>query len=547
MPAASPNGLIGSIPLTARSVLEVGCGEGQLLALYRSFNPAARLCGIELDPALAARAADHLDHAGNDAPPDESFDCIIYQDLFGYAQAAGVNPWALIRTHLARLTPDGVILLRTANPGHWRHIEQLLRGTSEGAPVGPSPQIVHDVLTAAGLIVCDVRAEDADTREARTFAAALSPGLTAIGVDPDAFQNRAAASRHVWRLLRTARPRLTIAGNMMAPVGGVSHVRVLQPLAALATDPSVTVAVTDRIGGTSPADGEARIFILHRPSLSGPEGMATLRMLMDAGWLVVTEFDDHPDYLRVMRAGERLSFQGVHAIQTTNENLAAVLRTRNPEVGVFPNAIPALPEARNFADPRAITFFFGALNRDEDWHPLISVINEVATMAGGRLRFQVVHDAGFFDALTTPHKAFTPLCDYETYMDLLGRCEIAFMPLADNGFNRAKSDLKFIEAAACRVAPLASHVVYGASIDDGRTGLLFHDATELRARLLRLVAMPELARDIGDAARAHVAAHRMLAYQTGRRIAWYRSLWERRDALTAALRARLAVPERTAG
>jgi glycosyltransferase involved in cell wall biosynthesis len=113
------------------------------------------------------------------------------------------------------------------------------------------------------------------------------------------------------------------------------------------------------------------------------------------------------------------------------------------------------------------------------------------------------------------------------------------MPLSDTPFNRAKSDLKFIEAASCRVAPLASTVVYSDSIEDGRTGLLFRDPAEFKTRLLRLLAMPDLARDLGDAGRRHVADHRMLAYQVAPRIAWYRSLWARREALTRALQARM--------
>jgi hypothetical protein len=123
---------------------------------------------------------------------------------------------------------------------------------------------------------------------------------------------------------------------------------------------------------------------------------------------------------------------------------------------------------------------------------------------------------------------------------LLGQSEISFMPLGDTWFNRAKSDLKFIEAGACRVASLASHVVYGASIEDGRTGLLFRDAEDLRARLLRLIAMPAMARGLGDAARSYVSAERMLAYQVAPRIAWYRSLWERREELERARQARMA-------
>ena len=73
-------------------------------------------------------------------------------------------------------------------------------------------------------------------------------------------------------------------------------------------------------------------------------------------------------------------------------------------------------------------------------------INAVAAKAGDRLRFQIVHDQDFFAALNSPHKAFTPTCDYDTYLQLLGASEVSFMPLSDTPFNRAKSDLKFIEA-----------------------------------------------------------------------------------------------------
>jgi glycosyltransferase involved in cell wall biosynthesis len=173
-------------------------------------------------------------------------------------------------------------------------------------------------------------------------------------------------------------------------------------------------------------------------------------------------------------------------------------------------------------------------------------INATAARAGKRLRFQVVHDQQFFDALETPHKAFTPTCDYDTYLRLLGGSEISFMPLSDTPFNRAKSDLKFIEAGACRVATLASSVVYGDSVEDGRTGLLFRDATQLYARLQRLISDPDAARALGDNARAYVTAERMLAYQVAPRIGWYRSLWRRRDVLIAAREARMAAGMRTA-
>ena len=79
------------------------------------------------------------------------------------------------------------------------------------------------------------------------------------------------------------------------------------------------------------------------------------------------------------------------------------------------------------------------------------MINAVAAEAGDRLKFQVVHDQSFFAALDTQHKTFTPTCDYDTYLRILGKSEVCFMPLGDTAFNRAKSDLKFIEAEQCRI------------------------------------------------------------------------------------------------
>ncbi len=66
------------------------------------------------------------------------------------------------------------------------------------------------------------------------------------------------------------------------------------------------------------------------------------------------------------------------------------------------------------------------------------------------------------------------------------------MPLDDTPFNRAKSDLKFIEAGACRVASLASYVVYRDSIAHGETGLIFNDPDEFHRHFLRLTAIPIL-------------------------------------------------------
>ncbi len=548
------------IPLWARTILDVGGGSGSLTAAYRAMNPTARL--LVMDTAPDASTSSRLDEIATIDVQAESLpfevrggiDCIIYDGILERLR----DPWGLLRRHAEALSPDGMMLIRVPNMEHWSVADRLLCGTWSAAPSEPEHEpyrlwftldAMRRALLEAGLVLCDVMRHDAAAGQGTSsrFIDAILPALSALGVDPDDYIRRASPTHLVWRLRKEKRRRMHISGNMLAPVGGVSHVRVVHPLQAIGTDPLISVNVTDKVAVTPAAtDDAARIFILHRPALTGRHGPDMLRGLIRAGYLVVTEFDDHPDFFQMMQLGGEVSFRGVHAVQTSTPALAEVLRKYNPEIAVFPNAVWSLPPPRNFADPSTITCFFGALNREEDWRPLLPAINAVASKAGERLRFQVVHDQQFFQALESPHKSFTPTCDYATYMQLLGNSEISFMPLADTPFNRAKSDLKFIEAGSRRVAALASTVVYGDSVEDGRTGLLFRDASELHSRLLRLVAMPDLACSLADAAREYVLRERMLAYQVAPRIAWYRSLWERRDLLAAALQARMNEMRQTA-
>ena len=542
--------LLLRIPLSARTILEVGDRIGPLAAAYRPMNPKARLLGLATDPAAAARAAPHM-HQVVTADPErdplpfdlpDGIDCIIYDDILQHLR----DPWTLIRVQTEALNADGVVLIAVPNLDHFRHAERLLRGAwpdsddrTDTPPRGFSLEAMRRHLERLGLTTCDVATRDPDAAAAARFAASLALGLEALGVDPREYAQRAAPSHLILRARKEPCRQLILAANMLDPVGGVSHVRVVYPTQAIATDPTVAASVTDRVEIAPPGDETPRIFVLHRPALVGERGHGLLRRLTNAGFLIVTEFDDLPDRFDMMRLGGALGFYGVHALQTSTIAMAEALRDYQSEIAVFPNALGRLPEISNFGDPGTTTIFFGALNREQDWVPLMPAINAVAAMADQRLRFEVVHDQAFFEALDTPHKNFTPTCDYETYMRLLAGCEISLMPLGDNRFNRAKSDLKFIEAGACRVASLASTVVYGNSIDDGRTGFLFRDPVEFRARLLRLLAMPELARDLADAARHYVAEHRMLAYQVAPRVSWYRSLWARRDILEEARRQRM--------
>lgn len=547
--------LLSRIPLAARIVLDVGCRRGALGRAYRRLNPRVRLLGIEKDIGAAEEAARHLDDVVAADVEEETLpfevgaglDCIVYGDVLEHLR----DPWAVLAAHKRALAPDGTMLICVPNVEHWSFALRLLRGDWEYEPSGLldathlrwfTLETMRKGLAGLGLLACDVKPRVFGAEQAKAFVDALAPGLRALGVDVAEYAQRAMPLQYVWRVRAAPFRRISIGASMLQPVGGVSDVRVVHPLRAMATDPTVAAQIALPESFVAPRSVGPRLFVLHRPILAGEAGLATLRGLLRQDVVVVTEFDDHPDFFPDMRSPDQYAFAGVHAVQTSTLALAAILRDRNPEVAVFPNAVRSLPEARNFVNgAEATTVFFGALNRERDWQPYLGVLNELAAALGPRLRFSVLHDRALFDALATPHKTFTSTCDHETYLDRLGACEISFMPLLDTSFNRAKSDLKFIEAAACRAVALASPVVYDATVEDGRTGVLFSSAGELRAKLSQLLTVPGLARGIADSGRAWVARERMLAYQVEPRLAWYRSLWDRREALTAALHKRVPV------
>jgi glycosyltransferase involved in cell wall biosynthesis len=152
---------------------------------------------------------------------------------------------------------------------------------------------------------------------------------------------------------------------------------------------------------------------------------------------------------------------------------------------------------------------------------------------------EVVHDLAFFQALRTEAKRFIPTCDLGTYRACMANCDVAFLPLSDTPFNRCKSDLKALEAAAHGLAILGSPTVYAHTIHHGSTGLLFRSEAELTAALKGWRDDPLAMQAMGGRARQMVARSRMLHQQVAARELWYRSLWERRQALTEQIYARL--------
>lgn len=266
------------------------------------------------------------------------------------------------------------------------------------------------------------------------------------------------------------------------------------------------------------------------------------QMLAEAashGSIVLQEMDDHPHVNEAAARDHYFLFRAVSAVQTSTKYLADYLREFNPHVYLFENQLAELPPARSYDENAPqVTIFFGALNRRADWEPLMPSINAAIQEHGDRLYFRVVSDYAFYQQLRTERKSYvggtqdgSVVAPYERYVEELHSSDIALLPLNDTEFNRAKSDLKFIEAAGNGAAVLAAPTVYAATVRDGETGLIYRSPKEFAQKLDLLIRRADLRRSLAENAYRYVADQRLLAGHLDAYILAYRELFDRREEL----------------
>jgi len=559
--------LLRLMPPDAQIVVEVGCGAGMLAEAYRRINTRVRYFGIEKHPA-AARAAslssrvdrvvtgdmETVEPAALDLSDTEpSVDCLVLGDVLEHM----VDPWSV----LARLTrwvrDGGQVLACIPNVQHYSVLVNLLRGKWDYQDEGLLDRThlrfftlsgVQDLFARTGLHVFEIQPRWWPNAEFDRFQQVMAPALSGLAIDPASFAVQTQAVQYLVRAVRAAEPprRLLIWSLLGSAVG--SAVRIGEPGRFLATIPGVrtrsgTGLQFDDLARTWP--GEERVFLQQRVIIPRDDHLRLQRALLAEGYLIVAEFDDDPGHFADLVQTDFFALKSCHCIQTTTDVMAETLRAINPHVAVFANQIAGLPQPRQRLESECgvgpTTLFFGALNREADWAPLLPVLNYALTRHGDRVRFQVVYDRAFFDALATRYKAFEPLCSHDRYHELLHEADIALLPLAPTRFNQHKSDVKFIECAAHGVAALASPTVYDRTIIGGETGVIYHSLDEFALLLDRLIEDAPFRRRLGENAHRFVAENRLLARHFRARHDWYRAMLDRRGELEAELRAR--VPE----
>ena len=332
---------------------------------------------------------------------------------------------------------------------------------------------------------------------------------------------------------------------IMNRVEACTSIRLDAPLGALERRGDIFLSGAVREGDAALdfydfADCRDTLIVLERGDVRPDVAVcAIMKKLGEHHNIFLQEVDDHPSAIGDLAARNFFSFRAVSAIQTSTKYLVDQLRQFNPYIYLFENQLAELPPVRSYDENAPqVTIFFGALNRRADWEPLMPLINEAIHKHGERLRFMVVSDYGFYEALQTEEKQFISgiqsgyvFVSYDRYMAALRSSDIALLPLNDTEFNRAKSDLKFIEAAGNGAAVLAAPTVYAATVRDGETGLIYRSPKEFAQKLDLLIRRADLRRTLAENAYRYVAEHRLLAGHLDEYMNVYRELFDRREEL----------------
>ena len=133
--------LLARIPVTSRRILEIGCGDGSLGAVFKARQPMATYCGIEVVESIAKSAAINLDDvlcADIELDPQApkrlgaSFDTLVLGDVLEHLR----DPWRVLSDLRESMKPGAVCVACVPNIGHWSIIEQLLKGRWDYADSG---------------------------------------------------------------------------------------------------------------------------------------------------------------------------------------------------------------------------------------------------------------------------------------------------------------------------------------------------------------------------------------------------------------------------
>lgn len=319
---------------------------------------------------------------------------------------------------------------------------------------------------------------------------------------------------------------------------GCWYVRCYLPMVANGWDGDKTSPLGTRATAQRAAEGAvaADVVVFQRPDQRNAVEIA--KMLKQAGKVIIFDNDDTyiPDSgvpTQIEDANHKLTLQKMSenlnefmriadACTTTTDFLAEEYKQQNPNTFVLPNAVD--PDdwdepLRNDSDVVRIGLI-GSISTNSNYEPIIPLLEHYRD--DPRVQFvllgiprQVKDDEKilkayekeieFWSKQNVEWHYFVPMKDYQDSLNEL-RLDIMLIPRHDSYFNRAKSNIKFLEASMLEVPVIAQGFEDGNSPyeQDKEYCTLVYDNDKWIEETEKLIQSEKLRREIGKKAKAYV-------------------------------------------
>lgn len=153
-----------------------------------------------------------------------------------------------------------------------------------------------------------------------------------------------------------------------------------------------------------------------------------------------------------------------------------------------------------------VAFASGSQGHEVDLKEILDPLTEFLMAAPDRRLMLLGHiERRHLPKALWPRTEQIRFSDYESYLNTLRRADCALMPLCDDAFNRCKSAVRVLDAAAVSVPSIVAPVGdLSAVVRHGETGFIAANAQDWSSALKELAADPLGARNMGLLARREV-------------------------------------------
>lgn len=302
---------------------------------------------------------------------------------------------------------------------------------------------------------------------------------------------------------------------------GCGHLRMIWPMESLSRYPEIETGHDTKIN--LQWQQEADVVIGQRVCQPGPISLWR-KWAAEGKKKLVAELDDdlwsvEPENVRAYRLFSQPEVQDrldefvrlAHTVTVSTEPLAEVVygRTGHTDIRVIPNAVP-----------KRVTEKDPALLHTVGWTGSPTHTNDFAVVGHQLRRFldrnpdTTFHTIGasYAETCKLPPKqvVHTPwIKDVEASM-LAADYRINLAPLTASRFNRSKSDLRFIQAAALGIPTVGSGVPAHHTMKHGENAWVVRYEHEWGRAMYQLTNDAEMRTELGKAARTYVRSQRTL-------------------------------------